>query len=138
MSSVVGDDRHRGRAEARHDPAGKERSRDHRGGDSHDQGEEQRGAEIGVQTGDGGATIGPALGTDAAGLNGFSGLIICSANLPDKIAISVDAQMDDGVSTTGTVRSVKQDQPNDTLGAAQGADTYSEDGVSTYLVCRQM
>jgi prepilin-type N-terminal cleavage/methylation domain-containing protein len=96
---------------------------------------------MGVQTGDGtDATPGPVLGSGsgATAVPGISTLLMCSANLPDKIAISVDAQMDDGVSTTGTVRSVKQDQPNDTLGAAQGADTYSEDGVSTYLVCRQM
>ena len=53
---------------------------------------------LGVQTGDGAAaTVGPALG-------GFGGLIVCSANLPDKIAIAVDTQMDDGVPDTGTVR----------------------------------
>jgi len=30
------------------------------------------------------------------GTGGFSGLIICSANLPDKIAVAADTQMDDG------------------------------------------
>src|SRR3954469_21222616 len=49
---------------------------------------------IGVQTGDNAGAA--ALGTDAAGTGGFSGLIICSANLPDKIAIAADTQMDDG------------------------------------------
>ena len=37
-------------------------------------------------------------------LGGFVSLIVCSANLPDKIAIAVDTQMDDGVPNTGTVR----------------------------------
>ena len=50
---------------------------------------------LGVQTGDGQATVGPTL-LNLAGGNGFSGLIVCSANLPDKIAIAVDTQMDDG------------------------------------------
>ena len=43
---------------------------------------------IGVQTGNGAG--GSALG-------GFSGLIICSANIPDKAAIAIDMQMDDAV-----------------------------------------
>src|SRR5258708_14292872 len=61
---------------------------------------------IGVQTGDGGAiTIGPAMG-------GISGLMMCSANLPDKIAIAVDTQMDDGAPGTGTVRGKLQTAPN--------------------------
>ena len=51
---------------------------------------------MGVQTGDGtGATPAGVLG-EAADTKLFGGLIMCSANLPDKIAISVDAQMDDG------------------------------------------
>src|SRR5204862_250045 len=60
--------------------------------------------QIGVQTGDGvSPTPGPTL-LNAVGGNGFVGLIICSANLPDKIAIAVDTQMDDGVSNQGSVR----------------------------------
>ena len=92
---------------------------------------------IGVQTGDGQAAVGPTMLNAAAG-NGFVGLIMCSANLPDKIAISVDAQMDDGVGNRGSVRAMKQSTPNPALVAKAAADTYSEDGVSTYLVCRQL
>src|SRR5438128_6447979 len=46
--------------------------------------------QLGVQTGDGTAT-------PAAVLGGFSGLIVCSANIPDKVAIAMDTQMDDGL-----------------------------------------
>ena len=49
---------------------------------------------------------------NAAAGNGFVGLIMCSANLPDKIAISVDTQMDDGASNLGTVRALLQAAPN--------------------------
>jgi prepilin-type N-terminal cleavage/methylation domain-containing protein len=35
---------------------------------------------------------------------GLTGIIICSANLPDRIAIGVDTQMDDRVPSSGTVR----------------------------------
>src|SRR5689334_22961055 len=57
---------------------------------------------IGVETGDGAATPAAAL-KDASG-NGFVGIIVCSSNLPDKIAIAADTQMDDGVINAGSVR----------------------------------
>ena len=88
---------------------------------------------MGVQTGDGAgagvlAVAGPAT-------EPFTGLIMCSANLPDKIAVSVDAQMDDGKGKSGAVRGQKA-PGNATIAGA--ADDYTEDGVSTYVVCRQM
>ena len=92
---------------------------------------------MGVQTGDGSSPPVGVLG-EAADTNLFSGLILCSGNLPDKMAISVDAQMDDGNGKKGTVRAMKQSAPNPDLVAKASADTYIEDGVSTYLVCRQM
>lgn len=92
---------------------------------------------IGVQTGDAGATIGPALGTDAAGLNGFTSLVICSGNLPDKIAIAADTQMDDGNPQGGTVRAQLQTGPNPAI-AKQAAASYAETGTNTYTLCRSL
>src|SRR5687767_16031091 len=92
---------------------------------------------MGVQTGDGsGATPAGVLGT-AADTQLFSGLILCSGNLPDKIAISVDAQMDDGNGKAGSVRAMKGGG-SPALVAKAAADTYTEDGVSLYLSCRQL
>ena len=89
---------------------------------------------LGVQTGNGaGAT---ALGT-AAGVGGFAGLIICSANLPDKIAIAVDTQMDDGILTSGTVRGQLQAAPNPDI-AAVAAGAYAETGTNVYTLCRAL
>jgi prepilin-type N-terminal cleavage/methylation domain-containing protein len=91
----------------------------------------------GVQTGDGSsATPNGVLGTED-NKELFGGLILCTANLPDKIAISVDSQMDDGKGKSGSVRG-KKGSANPTLEATKAADEYSEDGVSTYVVCRQM
>jgi len=94
---------------------------------------------MGVQTGDGsGANPKGVLG-EAAASKMFTGLIMCSANLPDKIAISVDAQMDDGDGKKGSVRAQKQGAgPNPDLTSEGAGDSYSEDGVSSYVVCRQM
>jgi prepilin-type N-terminal cleavage/methylation domain-containing protein len=93
---------------------------------------------IGVQTGDGAAATGPTM-LNLAGGNGFVGLIMCSANLPDKIAIAVDTQMDDGSSNLGTVRALLQVAPNPAIGAAQVATpTYAETGTNTYTLCRSL
>ena len=88
--------------------------------------------QIGVQTGDGAATPGPVLG-------GFSGIIICSANLPDKVAIAADTQMDDGVPNSGTVRGKLQTTPNPPIGVGVTADTnYAETGTNVYTICRSL
>lgn len=98
---------------------------------------------IGVQTGNGvaGAGAAPVLGV-AAGAGGFSALVMCSANLPDKIAIATDTQMDDGQRTSGTVRGQLQAAPNPqivadaTAAAVGGANNYQETGTNTYTICR--
>ena len=91
---------------------------------------------IGVQTGDAATpTVGPAL-KDASG-NGFIGLVVCSANLPDKIANAVDAQMDDGNPSGGTVRGQLQTAPNPDVSATATA-TYQETGTNVYTLCRSL
>ena len=101
---------------------------------------------VGVQTGDNaspGPAIGPVLG-QAAGVGGFFGLIMCSANLPDKVAIATDTQMDDGVRLTGAVRGQLQTANNPTIVvdatavAVGGPGNYVESGTNTYTLCRQL
>jgi prepilin-type N-terminal cleavage/methylation domain-containing protein len=87
---------------------------------------------LGVQTGNGAGST--ALGT-AAGVGGFAGLIICSANLPDKIAIAVDTQMDDGILISGTVRGQLQAAANPNI-ADVAAGVYAENGTNVYTLCR--
>jgi len=86
---------------------------------------------IGVQTGD-------AAGATAMG--GFAGLIICSANIPDKVAIAIDTQMDDGLIDKGTVRGQKQTAPNPDIVATipAGDIPYAETGTNTYTMCRSL
>ena len=96
---------------------------------------------MGVQVGDGPAATSPATApggvlAGAGGATPIASLILCSANLPDKIAISVDSQTDDGVGTTGTVRGMLQTTGPNPATIAGAASTYTEDGVSTYVVCR--
>ncbi len=91
---------------------------------------------LGVQTGDGG---GGSTLLNAAGGNGFSSLLVCSANLPDKIAIAVDTQMDDGASNVGTVRALQQAAPNPNItNNLVATAAYQETGTLTYTLCRSL
>ena len=86
---------------------------------------------LGVQTGDAGATVGPALG-------GFVSLIVCSANLPDKIAIAADTLLDDGAPATGTLRGqLHAAGPNPDV-AVIPASSFAETGANVYTVCRSV
>jgi prepilin-type N-terminal cleavage/methylation domain-containing protein len=79
---------------------------------------------LGVQTGSGPTTM------------GFTSNIICTSNLPDKIAIAVDTQMDDATNSTGQVRGMLQTQPNPTVGTPGSA--YQETGTNQYLLCKSL
>ena len=88
------------------------------------------GGVLGVQSGD---TAG------GAALSGLTGLLLCSANLPDKIAIAVDTQMDNGLSVSGTVRAALQTASNPAVDTTTAvAATYAETGSNLYTLCRQM
>jgi prepilin-type N-terminal cleavage/methylation domain-containing protein len=99
---------------------------------------------VGVQSGDGAApAYGPVLG-GPAGVDGFSVAIQCSANLPEKIAIAVDTQLDDGARTSGTGRGILQGAQNPsiavdaTAAGVGGAGSYVETGTSVYTLCRAL
>ena len=77
------------------------------------------------------------IGVQTGGM-GFTSNIVCSSNLPDKIAIAVDTQMDDGTSTTGQVRGLVQASPNPPAGAIAPVAAYAENGTNQYLLCKNM
>jgi len=89
---------------------------------------------LGVQTGDGAAAPAAVL-VNAAG--GFTSIIMCSANLPDKVAIALDVQMDDGLLAAGAVRGQLNATANPTIAATVAAtDVYAENGTNLYTLCR--
>jgi len=81
-----------------------------------------------------GGITGVTMGAGATTV-GLIGLIVCTANVPGKIAIAVDIRLDEGTSAGGTVRAQRQTVPNEGLGAA--AAGYVEDG-GAYLLCRKL
>src|SRR6266581_3435313 len=78
---------------------------------------------------------GGIMGVQTGGML-FTSNIICTSNLPDKIAIAVDTQMDDATSTTGQVRGMLQAGPNPAVAAAGPA--YAETGTNQYLLCKSL
>jgi len=86
---------------------------------------------IGVQTGDGSGPPSNAV------LGGFNSLIVCSANIPDKVAIAIDTSMDDGALLNGTVRARLQTQPNENV-SDNVSGSYQETGTNVYTVCQQI
>jgi prepilin-type N-terminal cleavage/methylation domain-containing protein len=92
---------------------------------------------IGVQTGSGATPPTPVMIGPSGG--GFSSLMMCSTGLPDKIAIAVDVQMDDGTNNAGTMRGQIQTAPNPAIeGTLLPADAYVENGSNTYTICKTM
>ena len=77
------------------------------------------------------------MGVQTGGM-GFNSNIVCSSNLPDKIAIAVDTQMDDGTSISGQVRADLQASPNPAAPAAAPATAYAENGTNQYLICKNL
>jgi prepilin-type N-terminal cleavage/methylation domain-containing protein len=87
------------------------------------------GGMVGVQTAGAAAPGTPTMG--------MSGLVICTANIPDKIAIAVDTQTDDQSSASGSLRAVLQNVPNAPTGAV-AALNYAETGANQYVLCRTL
>jgi prepilin-type N-terminal cleavage/methylation domain-containing protein len=83
-----------------------------------------------------GGIVGVTTGDGTAGMMGFSGLIVCSSNLADKIAISIDTQIDDQNAATGGLRGMVQAGANPNIGAV--AASYQETGSNQYLLCKTM
>jgi prepilin-type N-terminal cleavage/methylation domain-containing protein len=75
------------------------------------------------------------MGVQTTGMN-FNSNIICTSNLPDKIAIAVDTQMDDATANSGQVRGQLQAAPNPPVGTA--ATAYQESGTNQYLLCKNL
>lgn len=66
------------------------------------------------------------------GAFGIPGIVICSNNLPAKIAQAIDTQFDDGSAITGTVRGVT----GTTASATVPTVNYVDDGANFYVVCK--
>lgn len=73
------------------------------------------------------------------GALGLTGLVICTTNLPGKIANAIDAQFDDGRPDTGQVRGIAAANGAYILNAAPPQNgTYVDDGATVFTVCKSL
>jgi prepilin-type N-terminal cleavage/methylation domain-containing protein len=77
------------------------------------------------------------VGVQTTGM-GFTSNIICTSNLQDKIAVSIDTQLDDGTSTTGQLRGLIQSTPNQATGTTAPTSAYAETGTNSYVLCKNL
>jgi prepilin-type N-terminal cleavage/methylation domain-containing protein len=90
------------------------------------------GGYVGVQNGS------PGLNATTPGL---SGLVLCSANVPDKIASAVDTQVDDQRLATGQMLGYKQStapNPDITGTPIYATGNYEETGSNQYVICKRI
>lgn len=76
-------------------------------------------------------------GVQGAGALGLTGLVLCSSNLPAKIAQAVDSQLDDGNAMTGQMRGELNagTSTNPAIGATTPTTNYVDNGNNVYAVC---
>ena len=77
------------------------------------------------------------IGVQTTGM-GFTSNILCSSNLPDKVAIAVDTQTDDGSALRGSIRGLLQTVPNPAAGVAAPTVEFAENGTNQYLICKNL
>jgi prepilin-type N-terminal cleavage/methylation domain-containing protein len=82
-----------------------------------------------------GGIIGVQNGAFTAPTN-LTGLVVCSSNIPDKIASAVDTQLDDQRSAAGSMRAYKQASTNEDITGKAVTSDYVEDGATQYIICK--
>lgn len=70
---------------------------------------------------------------------GFNGVVLCTNNIPGKLAEAVDGQFDDGRPSTGTMRATAANSGSAAADLAPvSAAAYVDDGATNYRLCKQL
>ena len=90
-----------------------------------------------------GGIIGVQTDAGPSGAAELAGLVVCSSNLPGKIANAIDAQFDDGVPNKGAVRGYSQSSSVAADGVTSPVDSasasaYIDDGVKLFTICKSL
>ena len=91
---------------------------------------------IGVETGNGASPAGEVLQSAGAG-TGFTGFMICSSGLSDRVAAAVDRQLDDGIPNTGSIRAQLTATP-DPIQTSAMSGSYTDTGTTQVTICKAL
>ena len=86
-------------------------------------------------------SVGGIVGAQTDAMTVLTGIVLCSSNVPDKVAAAVDTQIDDQRSNAGQMMAYLM-QPSDTAATsvttATAAAAYQETGSNQYVICRKV
>jgi hypothetical protein len=85
--------------------------------------------------------VGGIVGVQTDAFTTLTGVVMCSANVPDKVASAVDTQVDDQRSNTGQMfaRAMAAGETATTNVTALAADgNYVETGSTQYVICKKI
>jgi prepilin-type N-terminal cleavage/methylation domain-containing protein len=85
--------------------------------------------------------VGGIVGVQTNALSVLTGVVMCSANVPDKVASAVDTQVDDQRSNTGQMMAYTMgstDSAATNITGATAAVTYVETGSTQYVICKKI
>jgi hypothetical protein len=85
--------------------------------------------------------VGGRVGVQTGAL-GLPGLVLCSSNIPDKVASAVDAQLDDQNSQRGQMRAKDITSGGASIAtnttSADAAANFQETGTTQYVLCKSV
>ncbi|MCX7891187.1 MAG: prepilin-type N-terminal cleavage/methylation domain-containing protein [Burkholderiales bacterium] len=81
--------------------------------------------------------VGGLTGVQTGGL-GLTSLVVCSANIPDKIASAVDTQLDDQKPGTGSMRAMLQSGSISVTPTSTTPSNFEETGANQYVLCKSI
>ncbi len=81
--------------------------------------------------------VGGLTGVQTGGL-GLTSLVVCSANIPDKIASAVDTQLDDQKPGTGSMRAMLQSGSITVNASSATPSNFEETGANQYVLCKSI
>jgi prepilin-type N-terminal cleavage/methylation domain-containing protein len=85
--------------------------------------------------------VGGIVGVQTNAMSVLTGVVMCSANVPDKVASAVDTQVDDQRSNTGQMMAYTMgatDTADTNITAATAATNYVETGSTQYVICKKI
>ena len=86
-------------------------------------------------------SVGGIVGVQTNAMTLLSGVVLCSANVPDKVAAAVDTQIDDQRSNAGQMMAYTMattDTAATDVTNVTAATTYAETGSTQYVICKKL
>ena len=85
--------------------------------------------------------VGGIVGVQTNALTTLTGVVLCSANVPDKVASAVDTQVDDQRANTGSMMAyamTASDTAATNITSLAAATNYVETGNTQYVICKKI